>query len=268
MAKKLIDRKDIIDHLANIVAPKYFPEETLDKNRVSIMGYLTEAMATSIEDTVTLEQRRASDYCPELSNSGIHVRQTAKIRSVDAEYAQPAKAFAIIGVLKDDILTKGVKRGNEIVFTIDRRSTIMHNGVAFSLEDDIIIRAVQRPNGYVYAANYSGEYATYESYIQMFEQQNDQGQEMVSMLVQIYQYSYNIREQIVTDEIQFMYDGIPFDYENLLAGFDVYYKNSTSDTYVKVDKIHYLTTETTNAIFYNDDDDNIIFIMNNCYIMP
>lgn len=263
MAKKLIDRKDITNDLVNVVAPKYFPEETLDKNRVSIMGYLTEAMATSIEDTVTLEQRRAADYCPELSNSSIHVRQTAKIRSVNAEYAKPAKAFAIIGVLKDDILTKGVKSGNEIVFTIDRRSTIMHNGVPFSLEDDIIIRAVQRPSGYVYAANYSGEYATYESYIQMFEQQNTQGQEMVSLLVQIYQFSYNIREQIVTDEIQFMYDGIPFDYENRLSGFDVYYKNSTSDTYVKVDKIHYLTTETTNAIYYNDDDDEIIFIMNN-----
>lgn len=264
MAKKLIDHKDILNDLVNVVAPKYFPDNTLDNSRVSIMGYLTEAMASSIEDTVTLEQRRAADYCPELSNSAIHVRQTAKIRSVGVDYAKPGKAFAIIGVLKEDILTKGTRySANEIQFVIDRRSTIIHNGIMFSLEDDIIIRAVQRPSGYVYAANYSGEYATYESYIQMFEQENDQGQAMVSMLVQIYQFNYNIREQIVTDDIQFMYDGIPFDYENKLAGFDVYYKNSTSDIYTKVDKIHYLTTETTNAIYYNDDDDQIIFILNN-----
>lgn len=263
MAKKLIDRKDIINDLVNVVAPKYFPEETLDKTRVSIMGYLTEAMGVSIEDTVTLEQRRAADYCPELSNSAIHVRQTAKLRDVDVQYATPGRAFAIIGVLKDDILTKGINQHNEITFTIDRRSTIMHNGVPFSLEDDIIIRAVQRPTGYVYSANYSGEYSTYESYIQMFEQQNDHGQEMVSMLVQIYQFNYNIREQIVTDEIQFLYDGIPFDYEKLLAGFDVYYKNSASDNYTKLEKTHYLATDSTNAIYYNDDDDNIIFIINN-----
>lgn len=263
MAKKLIDSKDILNDLVNVVVPKYFPEDTLDKSRVSIMGYVTEAMANSIEDTVVLEQRRAADYCPELSNSAIHVRQTAKIRSIEVEYATPGKAFAIIGVLKDDILTKGVKQNNEIVFTIDRRSTIMHNGVPFALEDDILIRAVQRPSGYVYAANYSGEYATYESYIQMFEQENEQGQEMVTMLVQIYQFNYNIREQIITDDIQFLYDGIPFDYDNLLAGFDVYYKNSANDPYTKVDKVHYLTTENTKAIYYNDDDDLLIYILNN-----
>ena len=107
MAKKLIDRKDIMNDLINNVTPIYFPENTLDKNRVSIYGYITQALAQSIEDTVTLEQRRASDYCPELSTSAIHVRQTAKIRDVGIANATPGKCFAILSVLKSDILEKG-----------------------------------------------------------------------------------------------------------------------------------------------------------------
>lgn len=264
MARKLINRKDILNDLVGVILPKYFPEDTLDTNRVSILGYLTETMAVSIEDTVTLEQRRAADYCPELSTSEVHVRQTAKIRSIGVDYATPGIAFAIIGVLKSDILNKGEKVGkNETRFVIDRRSTIMHNGVSFSLEDDVIIRAIQRPSGIVYSAAYSGEYASSDSYIQMFEQENDRGQDMVTVVVQIYQFTYNIQEKIVTDEIQFMYDGIEFDYDNKLAGFDVYYKKTSSDPYTRVDTTHYLSTATTNDIYYNDDNSNILFILNN-----
>ena len=261
--RKLVDRQDIIDDLVNVVAPKYFPEETLTKNRVSIYGYLTEAMGKSIEDTITLEQRRAADYCPELSNSAIHVRQTAKIRGVGVDYATPGRAFAIIGVLKSDILSKGTAYNNEIQFFIDRRSTILHDGIHFSLEDDILIRAVRKSNGYVYAANYTGENSNYDSYIQMFDQVNEYDQEMVTMIVQVYQMNYNIQEKVVTDEVEFLYDGLSFDYDNRLADFEVYYRQNVNDTYKKLDKIHYLTTETTEAIYYNDDDDNIIFILNN-----
>lgn len=264
MAKKLIDQKDILEDLLEQVAPKYFPAESLDKNRTSLFGYLTEAMSRSIEDTVVLEQRRASDYCPELSNSEIHVRETAQIRGVNIAAATPGKAFAIIGVLKSDILEKGIKTASNVIsFTLDRRSTIIHNGTPFSLEDDIIIRAVKKSNGYVYAANYSGKYATYESYLQMFDQVNEQGQEMVTMIVQIYQFNYNIQEKTVTDEIEFLYDGLEFDYENRLAGFDVYVKKSTSDEYKKMELDHYLTMETTNALYYNNDDSGIIYITNN-----
>lgn len=261
--RKLIDRKDILNDLLTVITPKYFPEETLDKNRTSIYGYITEAMANSIEDTVTLEQRRAADYCPELSNSEIHVKQTAKIRGVGVNYATPGRAFAIIGILKSDIIERGTRNGNQVTFTLDRRSTIMHNGINFSLADDIIIRAVRRAGGYVYAANYSGEFSTTENYIQMFEQVDELGQELVSMIVQVYQFNYNIQEKVVTDEIEFLYDGIEFDYENLLAGFDIYYKQTTNDQYKKLTKDHYLTTEATNGIYYNDDDSNIIYVLNN-----
>lgn len=263
MARKLIDRKDILNDILTNISPIYFPDNDADKNLTSLYGWLHMVTSKSIEDTVTLEQQRAADYCPELSPSAVHVRETAHIRGVTTNYATPGKAFAILGVLKRDILEKGVVNGNTITLTIDRRSSIMHNGIPFSLEDDIVIRAVRRPSGYVYAASYGGEYASYESYIQMFDNINEFGQELVTMIVQLYQFEYNIQEKTVTDYVRFLYDGIGYDYENKLAGFEVYYKRTPVDEYVRAEKDHHLTMATTSAIYYNDDDDNIIYILNN-----
>lgn len=263
MARKLIDRKDILSDYVNIIAPKYFPDQTLDQNRTGIFGFILESMAKSVEDTVILEQRRASDYCPELSNSEIRVKQTAKIRGVEVSYATPGQCFAMISVLKSDILNKGTRIGNEVQFTIDRRSTILYHNINFSLEDDIIIRAVQNGTDYVYAVMYSGERASGTSYIQMFEQENAAGQQLVTMVCRIYQYNYNIQTKVVTDDLEFLYNGIPYDYENRLAGFEVFYRQSSTDEFTLLEADHYLTRETTNKIFYNDDESNVLYILNN-----
>lgn len=263
IVRKLVDRSDIMEDLLEVVTPKYFPKHTLDKHRVGMFGWLVEATAKSIEDTITLEQRRSEDYCPELSNSEIHVNQTAKIRGISTVRATPAHCFAVLGILKSDILKRGVTTANETKFIIDRRSIITYNDVNFSLEDDIIIRAVFRNGKYIYTANYSGEHSTYESYIQMFEQTTAAGEEILAMICQIYQFKYNITDKIVTDDIEFMYDGLYYDYENKLAGFEVYYKQSYTSEYKQAKLAHYLSDTTEKCLFYNDDETGILRILNN-----
>ena len=262
-ARKLIDRKDVLTDLLEVIYPKYFPDQTADNNRVSIFGYVSEALAKSIEDTVILEQRRSADYCPELSNSEIRVKQTAKIRGVDVSYATPGQCFVMLGILKSDILEKGTKVGDEIRFVIDRRSAIMYQNTTFSLEDDIVIRAVRYGNDYIYSVQYQGDRASNTSYIQVFEDVDDLGRSLLAMICRVYQYNYNISSKTVTDDLEFQYDGIPFDYENRLAGFEVYYRQSSNMDFTLLQADHYLTTETTKCIYYNDDESNILYILNN-----
>lgn len=261
--RKLVDRRDIMRDLIDNVTPNYFPGETLDKNRVSIYGWVTEAHARAFEDTFTLEQRRAMDYCPELSSSEIHVNQTAKLREVPVTRAVPGECYAMLGILKSDILSKGTPVNDEIQFIIDRRSTILYAGINYSLEDDIIIRAVRRGTGYLYAANYTGEHSSYKSYLQTYEFVNTQGEEMVKMIAQIYQCKYNVSEKHVTDMLEFTYEGKSFDYRNKLADFEVYYKKSSNEDYKKVPTDHYLTQATSKCLFYNDDESGLLKILNN-----
>ena len=132
IVRKLVDRRDIIRDIDQNITPNYFPNEVIDKSRVSVYGWLTEALAISFEDTFTLEQRRAMDYCPELSPSEIHVNQTAKLRGVPVDRAVPGECYAMLGILKSDILAKGTPVNDEIQFVIDRRSTILYAGINYS----------------------------------------------------------------------------------------------------------------------------------------
>lgn len=263
VVRKLIDRADIINDLVYRITPQYFPQDTLDKARTSIYGWMTESFATAFEDTVVLEQRRAQDYCAELSNNEIHVNQTAKLREVDVERARPGRCFAMLGILKTDIIAKGTPYGNEIRFILDRRSTILYGGVNFSLEDDIIIRAVKRGTGYLYAANYTGEHSSYESYLQVFEATNTYGEEILTLVAQIYQCRYNISEKHVTDALEFQYDGLYFDYDNQLSSFELYYKKSPTDTFRKIDGAYYLTEAAHSGLYYNDDESGLLRILDN-----
>lgn len=266
MAEKLVDRRDVINRIVNDIFPKYFTMVNVDKNRLSIFGYLAESEGKSIEDTVLLEQKRAEDYCPELSTNEIHVRQTAQIRQIGIQNAVPANCYVQLNVIKDDVHRKGkIISTLERQLIIDKRSVIMNNGIPFSLEDDILIREVVRKDGsMVYTANYTGMDRAYDSYIQVFDDVNDEDEGIISLILMIYQRSYNIQEKTVTNELDFMYDGIDFDYDNYLAGFDVYYKQSYSDTFKKAELRHHLTNDPDGKYFYYDNDDmNILTIMNN-----
>ena len=266
MADKLVDRRDVLNRIVTDIYPQYFELNNVDKNRVSIFGYHAESEAKSIEDTIILEQKRAEDYCPELSTNEIHVRQTAQIRQVAIQDAIPATCFAQIDILKDDVHTRGtVVSTTERQLIIDRRSTITNNGIPFSLEDDILIREVIRNDGsMVYTANYTGADRAYDSYIQVFDDINEENEQIISLVLMIYQRNYNIQEKVVTDELEFLIDGIDFDYDNLLAGFEVYYKQSYSESYKKADLRHHLTNDPEGKYFYYDNDDrNLLTIKNN-----
>ena len=266
MAEKIIDRRDIVDRIINDIMPQFFDLTNVDKGRVSNLGALVESDAKSIEDTIILEQTRAENYLPELSTNEIQVRQTAQLRNVGITSATPATCYAKISMLKDDIHNKGtIVSSTERQFLIDRRSTILNNNIPFSLEDDILIREVIRPDGkMVYTANYTGEDRAYDSYIQIFDDINDQNEGIISLVLLVYQRRYNIQEKIVTDELEFLIDGIDFDYENLLCGFDVYYKQSYGSSFTKADVKHYLTNESEGKyLYYDDDDRNLLTILNN-----
>ena len=269
VVKKLVDRRDILNQLISEVAPQYFDGVVLDKSRLSTIGYITEAMANSMEDTITLENQRAMDYCPELSSSEIRINEAAKIRGLSAARAVPGRCVAFLAVLKYDIRTKGVAYGkNETWLTLNKRSVILYSGINFALQDDIILKAVKKRTGYVYTANYSGDNDENLSYVQTFDYRNDAGEEMLGMIVELRQMKYNVAEIHVTDIAEFTYDGLWYYYDDKLAGFNVYYKRTATDQYIKIPSAYYRSLQPSIAkcLYHNDDETGIIRILNNEYV--
>lgn len=262
--EKIVDQRDALDTIVNTIAPKYFSSDT-DKNRVSTFGYVTEALAHAWADSIILEQNRAEDYCPELSSNEVHVRQTAKLREIGVYDAVPYTAFAILYITKADIIEKGEQLSDRSrTFKIDKRSTIMSNGIPYTFESDIIVRAIPRSTGdYVFSATYSATNTNDSSYIQVFEDKSDLGVDVIALILKCRQVSYNIQERVVTDILQFTYEGLTYDYDNYLAGFDVSYCLPNSSEYKALEKEYYLTDSVSQSILYNDDDRNILSILMN-----
>lgn len=266
MYRKLIDHKTILNDIVNNVSPIFFDLKDIDRHRTSIFGLQSEWNARAVEDTILLEQNRAVDYCPELSTNEIHVRQTAIIRNVPVITSTPATCYAQMSILKDDIHTRGISVStSEKQFIIDKRSHILNNGIPFSLENDILIREICRKDGsYVYTANYTGDNLAHQSYIQVFDDISKEKEEIITLVVILYQRNFNIQEKIVTNELEFLIDGIEFDYENKLAGFEVFYKRPGDIKFTKIDTVHHLVNENSGKVLYHDDDDrNLLIIKNN-----
>lgn len=260
--KVLIDRKDVLNEMLTNVAPLYFVNDidALDKNLVSLFGYVNDVQARAIEDTLVLENSRAQDYCPELSNNEHHVRQTARLRNFPIAQAVPSTCLAILNVLKSDILEKGERIGDDIYFTIDRRSEIINNNIHYSLEDDILIRAIKnrkRDNDYVFTAVYVGNNRQYKTFVQIADSVNESNEDELLISLTIYQQEYNIQEYSVTDKMNFLCDGIEYEYNNQLVDFDVYWRASDTDDYVLLPKKHKLAEAPDGNLLYIDYVDDI-----------
>lgn len=268
--KVLIDRRDILNDMLTYVAPNYFVNDldALDKNLVSLFGYINDVQARAIEDTLILENSRAQDYCPELSYNEYHVRQTARLRNFPIAYAQPATALAMLHVLKEDILQKGERIGEDYYFVIDRRSEIINNQIYYSLEDDILIRAIKNhsTNDYVYTAVYTGTNRQYRTFVQIADAVNESNEDELLISLTVYQQQHNIQEQTVVDKMNFLCDGLEYEYQNKLVDFDVYWRASDTDEYVQLPKKHKLAEppdDTLMYIDYVDDEPGVITIYDN-----
>lgn len=269
--KVLIDRKDILNDILTNVAPNYFVDDydALDKNLLSLFGYINDVQARAIEDTLTLENARAQDYCPELSTNEHHVRQTARLRNFPIAQATPATCLAMLTVLKSDIIEKGERIGDNIYFTIDRRSEIINNQIHYSLEDDILITAIKNrkaDNEYTFTAVYTGHDRQYRTFVQLADAVNDSNEEELLISFTIYQQQYNIQEQTVTDKMNFLCDGLEYEYDNQLVDFDVYWRASDTDEYVALPKKHKLAEAPDDSIIYInyvDDNPGVITIYDN-----
>ena len=269
--KVLIDRRDVLNDMLTNVAPNYFVNDydALDKNLLSLFGYINDVQARAIEDTLILENSRAQDYCPELSNNEYHVRQTARLRNFPIAQATPATCLAMLHVLKSDILEKGTQIGENIYFTIDRRSEIINNQIHYSLEDDILISAIKNhntDNEYVYTAVYTGNNRQYRTFVQIADAVNESNEDELLISLTIYQQQYNIQELSVTDKMNFLCDGLEYEYDNKLVDFDIYWRASDTDEYVLLPKKHKLAEipdETLVYIDYVDDNPGVIAVYDN-----
>jgi hypothetical protein len=253
-----LTNKNILEDIL-AVSTKYLSGD-IDKNRVSTFGHLNESLALSIDDSVQLANYRGSNNIIELSNDEEKVRSVAKIRNIEVVKPTASKLAVVLLLRKEDILANGIKDGLNYTFILDKRSTLLVNDITFSLQFDIVIRAIYSSGKYIYIANYVGD--TDNEHVVIYNMTLSTGEVRLALFLKMEQIKYRTEERIIVDMNQFTYEGISFDHEKI-SDFDIYYKSSGSQTYELLNKYYYrLATNDPLGIYYNDDNQDILRVYN------
>lgn len=259
---KFITRQDIIADMISLSQSNLNLDE-IDQNNLSTYGTIIQVMAKTMEDTLNINVTRSQNYIPELASNETIVKETSKLREVSIATATPSEAIVLLSIVKEDILNKGSKDSNGIVsFYIDKRSSIINNTIPYSLVSDILIRGIPSKTGYLFSASYvNGNVSDIQAYDDYLE-----NTPVLNVIASIHQVKYNIQEDIVLDAVEFTYSGIGFEYEDLLSGFDVYYRIGINGSYTKINSKYYLIdakNEKSDCLYYNDDVPSMLYILNN-----
>lgn len=262
MARKLIiDKASIIGDMKSIV-PSYLQIDPSDSLN-SAFGILTMNQATSIDDTYKLALARSADSILELSDNLSKLRMGAAIFQVPIERVTPGTTMCTLHIAIDDVINKGTTAANgDISFLIDKRSEIIHDGVYFSLPDTVLIRAIKSANsGYFYTA----EFQSIDPSLNPMSLQKIviEGADKLQITSAVYQYKINSVQKTIMDKLEFSTEGLLFEYENAMAGFDVYYRTSAASKFLKANMVyHIVDTITDSSLRYNDDKDGELYILN------
>jgi len=252
----------VLDDLVNNIATDYLSPD-ISKNLTSTFGHINMALAKSIRDSGTLAENRALDDVIELSTNEEKLRAAAKIRGISIDYNTPSSAVFGIILRISDILNSP-KVNDEYQVYIDRKSMFTVNELNFSLNDDLLLRLRKLDDSeYRYTVSFVGGNEE-NVYLQTSIMQLDDGSEGIAIFVRAFQYAYKDAINMITDAVEFTYNGIGFDYDDKLAGFKVEYRSNTTEDFKEADLLYYRSDEkSSTALYYNDDRDGVIYILNN-----
>lgn len=254
-----VTNKDIIRDLLNL-APSYLGYD-IDKNRVSTFGYITEAMAMSMEDSAILARHRMANNIVELSDDDENIRATAKVRKIESAYPRPSKIQAALFIRREDIIANGIKDGMNYTFILDRRSILRVNDIPFTLKYNIVIKAIYKSGKYIYTANYADNNDS--EFILIYNTTLANGESRLALYLNMYQLAYRTEERIIIDLDQWTYEGINFEHEKL-TDFDVSYRPGGTTEFLPLSKSYFrFKTEDKNTILFNDDKESVLTLYNN-----
>ena len=102
----------IKDYLANTVAPKYFDLDTVDGTNVGLFGYITEALATNVEDSFFATTMLFKEMFPVTAEDPESIYLMAALFQMSSHFATPASLSFNILIAEAQALLQGLLNAN------------------------------------------------------------------------------------------------------------------------------------------------------------
>ena len=240
--KKYTSLYDIKDFALNTLGPKYFPEDVIEGYNVGLLGYSLDFMTNTTEDMFNTVPIVINEMFPNLAQMPDSIYNYASLFQEDNLLATPAVMECVLLLPMDSLLaySENGSDGTYKQFILDQRTAVFVEDHKFILDYDILITMRPYRKDYIITCSYLREYRNEMSnvvnpYIK-YQKYNYNGTKYIALLVKMrrcekHEFSTRI---IDNDRINVTTIQIPF--TDQLAGFEVFYRESTDHKYTQLKK--------------------------------
>lgn len=222
------------------VAPKYFPEESLDAYNIGLIGYSTDIVANATEDMFNTVPMLMNEMFPNLSVMPETIYNNAALFQEENLLATPAQMDTVLLINVDDIKRYATYNNSGGEFMIDSKTIIDVEGQQFTLDYDVKISVKSYRGDYIYTASYAVDY-------------NNSLSDIKNPYIKSHKINYNkttylglfltVRRTLINDHnTRFINNdkinvpSITFSYSDQLCNFEVFYKENEGSTWVQLSK--------------------------------
>ena len=271
------DNFAIKENAMETLGKKYFPDVELAALNVGELGFVLEQMANITEDSFNTSSIMLHEAFPNKAVIPESIYSHAAVFQLDNVFASCGECTFLILLQQSDVKEYGITDGTKKRFYIDKNTIINVEDVPFTFDYDIEITSRETYVNGVTEYDYSAKYVIEDNnsissvndpYLKLTELRNG------ALLLQatLHQVTRTEITEPIIGNSRINYPVVNFQFENSLAGFDIFYKSPSSDKWEQLTKlIKFSLPIEQKFCYYKLKDDQTIeisFSVNDRYFQP
>ena len=233
---------EMTDFWLKKIVPRYFNPDSLNTYRAGTLGYITDILSTTTEDTFHAMMIAKREVLPNTAQYLSSLYLHAAARLMDAPMANPAVATVMLMIQQSDILKFGTQEGDLHTFILDDTFIADVGGLKFMLDYPITILSMKRENGkYAHTTHYDfymkNSLMTSEEKYLANKTVSYRGTDYLIMQTRMRQLQKSIQSALVTSNAVVNTVTMNFNYDGKLANFEVFYQENDSSPRVQLIKL-------------------------------
>lgn len=288
ITREYVDNFSVKELMTETVIPKYFDDSNVSLRTVGMLGYTTELVTNTCEDSFNASSVLFRESFVNRAQMDESIYSHAAIFQIDDVFARAAGCKFLL-VIEEEAVIKNMEQkqqGSSIYnFYIDKDTTIYVEDIPFTLDYDIQLNIIKKitdkGNDYIFTAQYIMDEYTYGNSISEISNPYVKLRRSVdgyiALEVWAHQCVRDVRYETIITNSTINYPTIDItNFNGKLAGFDIFYTDK-SKKYAKngpvqmIKQIVYSQALKTPFCYYqfiDDDTLRITFNTKDLFFMP
>lgn len=240
--KKYTSIYEIKDYALNVLGPKYFPEDVIEGYNIGFLGYTLDLMTNVTEDIFNTVPIVINEMFPNLAQMPSSIYNYASLFQYSNLMATPSTITCVLLLPMDTLLeySELSNDGTYKIFKLDQRTEVRVEDQSFILEYDILVTMRPYRGEQIITASYIRDYnndlsEVVNPYIK-YQKFNYNGVKYLALLVKMRRCEKSVYETRIINNDRINASTINITFNDQLANFEVFYKESTDNKYTQLKK--------------------------------